>query len=145
MERFWLRWLLAASWLTAACGLLLTLATGTSILAPIEGPLLRSILGDGSVSPGVRTLHQWTFGVMGAVMFAWGVFALFIVRHGFARGEAWAWRCLSLGFSLWFVLDSTRSAIHGVWINVAANTGFLLLFAVPLVATAPRFLEHRSG
>lgn len=140
MERFWVRWLLVASVVTAAVGVLLAAAAGTPLLAPLEGPLLRSVLGDGVVAPEVRTLHRWTFGVTGGVLLGWGVYAYHLVLHGLARGEAWAWRGLSLGIVLWFLVDSGASAAHGVWLNVAANVGFLLLFGIPLAAVAPRHL-----
>lgn len=72
------------------------------------------------------------------------MYSYFIVRHGLARGEAWAWQCLSLGLGLWFGVDSTLSAVHGVWLNVAGSVGFLVLYAVPLVALAPRYLGRRE-
>lgn len=34
----------------------------------------------------------------------------------------------------WFVLDSTGSVLAGAWFNVVLNSGFLVLFALPLLA-----------
>lgn len=66
------------------------------------------------------------------------------MRYGFARGEPWAWWRLSLGLGAWYIFDSTLSGYWGVWLNVASNTVILAMFAVPLVATAPRMLGRRG-
>lgn len=145
MQRFWERWLSAVAWLTAILGLLLALLTGTPALAFVESPLLRAIFGDAALTPEMRTFHRWVFGVAGAVMMGWGIGAIFVVRHGIQKGERWAWTCLALSVGLWYAVDTSISAFYGVWANVIGNTGFLLLYEVPLVALAPRFLGRRPA
>ena len=79
------------------------------------------------------------FGVLGSVMVAWMIVLVFLVRGPFRRGERWAWLAIDLSVFAWFVLDSVVSATHGMPLNVVFNLGFLVLFAIPLLATMSQF------
>ena len=78
-------------------------------------------------------------GVLGAVMFGWGVGLLLVALGPFSRGAWEAWRTIAISMGAWFAVDTSLSAVTGFWGNVALNIGFALLFAVPLAATYSEF------
>ncbi|SMP10994.1 excinuclease ABC subunit A [Shimia sagamensis] len=42
------------------------------------------------------------------------------------------------GIWSWFVIDSTGSVLAGAWFNAVLNTGFLLMFILPIILAKPR-------
>lgn len=84
-------------------------------------------------------------GVLGAVMFGWGLSMLLALRGPFRRGEAIGWQLIALPLVAWFVPDTAFSLYTGFWQNAVLNTGFALLFAVPLIATRRVFLQGHQG
>lgn len=78
-------------------------------------------------------------GVLGAVMFGWGAALTLLVKRAFARGERWAWRIVTFSVLAWFIPDTFISVSSGFWQNAVLNVFFLLLFAVPLLATYRAF------
>ncbi len=137
--RFWTRWLLAVGWLLVGAGVLLAIAGQTDLFlnglaAPFHVPFW-----DTPPGPEVSGYQGWVYGMLGATVAGWGVFALAVTRHGFARGEAWARRYLAAGVALWFVVDTTVSALHAVWANVAFNTLVLVAVLLPVVAARRAF------
>ena len=144
MERFWLRWLYGAAALTVLGGLFIALFTGTAAMAPLEDPIRAVFWEGGRVSEAGASFHRFVFGVAGATMAGWGLVMLLVVRFALADGQRWAWWALAASIDLWYVLDTSISAYHGVWINVALNTFFLVLFAIPLFATRGRGLHGLS-
>ncbi len=68
---------------------------------------------------------------------------LLVVRFGIAAGHRWAGWTEVGAMDLWYVLDTSISAYNGVWINVAFNTFFLLLYAIPLLALRRRFTSRK--
>lgn len=139
MERFWIRWLYVAAGLTLVGGLFIALFTGTALMAPLEEPIRAVFWGRATPAAAAATFWRFAFGLAGAVMAGWGLTVLLVVRFGLAAGHRWAWWAVVGALDLWYVLDTSISAYYGVWINVAFNTFFLLLYAIPLLATRRHF------
>lgn len=53
------------------------------------------------------------------------------------RRERWAGWAIAIATANWFAIDTTLSAAHGVWINVAFNVGALAMIAIPLAIMLP--------
>jgi hypothetical protein len=83
-------------------------------------------------------------GVLGAVMFGWGIALLFILFGAFRSGAQEGWRALAVSVAAWFVPDTLFSLRSGFWQNALLNSLFAVLFAVPLAATYRAFHERRS-
>ncbi len=45
---------------------------------------------------------------------------------------------ISWGVWSWYVVDSAGSFVAGAWFNVVMNTGFLLMFVLPITLAKPR-------
>lgn len=88
----------------------------------------------------VTLLH----GVLGAVMFGWGVALLLILRGPFLRGRREAWNIFCISVAAWFVPDTLFSLWTGFWQNAVLNSVFALLFVVPLAATH-RFFRQQNA
>ncbi len=74
-----------------------------------------------------------------ALAVAGGVFAglaamfLFIVAPALKAEDAYVRRGAILSLAIWYIVDSGASIAGGNAANAVANTGFLLLFVLPLV------------
>jgi hypothetical protein len=62
-----------------------------------------------------------------------------IVLGPFARRERWSWLTLLVALLVWFGIDTTGSALAGVWFNVWGNCAFLAAGVIPLLATRREF------
>lgn len=90
------------------------------------------------------TAHLNTFGpeamayislvhaVLGSVMFGWGVALMFLALGPVRRGSKDAWRMFVVSLIAWFIPDTAYSLLSGFWQNAVLNTGFALMFAIPL-------------
>jgi hypothetical protein len=77
--------------------------------------------------------------VLGAVMVGWGMALAVLVRTVFAAGYRASWNIVALSVGAWFIPDTGYSLASGYWQNAVLNLVFLILFAVPLVATRKLF------
>ena len=78
-------------------------------------------------------------GVLGAVMIGWMVALLPILTGTFREGERSSWNAIAFSVLVWYVVDTAFSLYSGVPANALFNTAFLVLFAIPLVATYRHF------
>lgn len=90
------------------------------------------------------TAHLNTFGpeasayislvhaVLGSVMFGWGAVLMFLALGPFRRGSKDAWLMFVVSLIAWFIPDTAYSLLSGFWQNAVLNTGFALMFAIPL-------------
>jgi hypothetical protein len=129
----WWKWLVAASGFVVLFGFVLLFFGDDLFLDP---PLDALASED-------RAFQSWVYGVLGAVMVGWGILLLYVAYVPFRRGERWAWHSLFLALVVWYVLDTGASLYHGVYLNAAFNTGFLVIFGIPLLASARRFPKGR--
>jgi len=144
VSKFWWRWLIVVADFTIIFGLLIAVEPGRSIIQQIY---TNDIFGAGSYATLTQTeitFQNFLYGVLGGVMVGWGVMMFAIIYIPFKRGERWAWLTLTIGLLIWFVVDSIASAASGVYLNVALNTGFLLMYGIPLFATYRTFFNTKQ-
>jgi len=139
----WFNWLLLVVLGVMLFGIGMTLAPGRirqafSLLLYAAPHAVDSDFGAPAVAY-VTLLH----GVLGAVMFGWGVALLLILRGPFLRGRREAWNIFCISVAAWFVPDTLFSLWTGFWQNAVLNSVFALLFVVPLAATR-RFFMHQN-
>ena len=94
----------------------------------------------GELTGGTLLFQQWIYGVLGATMAGWGVSIAFIAAVPFKRREKWAWNCLALAVSLWFVIDTFLSWRFGALFNVVFNVLIFLAAMLPLLFSSKYFL-----
>lgn len=139
---FWQRWLLIVSVLVIDFGLAMMLLPGlTQSLFDfvVFGPERAIDL----FGPAAYDYITFIYGIAGAVMIGWMVPLIMIIIGPFRRGETFGWNVLTLSVVTWFVIDSIFSAAAGYPTNVAFNTAFFVLFAIPLAATYRHFYPRQ--
>ncbi len=140
---FWRRWLEVASWALVFSGVALALfnqsrAADWLVNQYVDPAFFTQMSGEATA------FQAWIYGVLGATMVGWGVVVMGLVRVPFARREAWSWNTLVAALALWFVLDSSLSAWHGVMPNVGINTAFAVLLGLPLAMTRRAFFIENA-
>ncbi len=136
--KLWTRWLIAAC--------LFVMFYGLSLMwAPQPMLNILSLIYFGSsnhfstYASGPLNYILIAHGVLGSVLFGWGLTLLFVVTGPFQRGSQEAWRTVALSVLAW----SVSEAVFSVWIGSTANLffslGFAGLFVVPLLATYRHF------
>jgi len=134
----WTRWLLIVSAAVAGFGFTLVAAPslssqGFSLLVYADAGRISSF---GAESEKYISLAH---AVLGSVMFGWGILLIGVVHTLFARGDVVGWRMVTFSVGAWFVPDTTYSLLSGFWPNGILNVCFLVLFAIPLMATRKKF------
>jgi hypothetical protein len=125
---FWRRWLIVVMGGVMLYGLCL-------ILFPQTMHHFFNILFFGSsesiehTDPEVITL---VYGVLGAVLIGWMVTLLATLLLIPATHQHITWQILALAIGVWFVTDTGFSLYTGFVAHALFNTGFLILFAIPL-------------
>lgn len=132
--RLWLAWLWLATIGLMVFGLSMVLLPDLirwafSWMLYADGGHVSNHFGE-SANNYIRLLH----GVLGSVMFGWGVMIAMILRRSLVRGEDGTVNMILLPLLAWFVPDTLFSLHTGFWQNVVLNTVFLILFVVPLLA-----------
>lgn len=131
---FWWRWLVVASIGVMLFGISMIVAPGfTKHLFSLL--LFSSSAAIGGFGEPAVSYIELVHGVLGAVMFGWGVMLLLVLLGPFRRGSREAWLVLSISLVAWFIPDTIFSLWSGYWQNAMLNTTFAFLFAVPLAAT----------
>lgn len=74
-------------------------------------------------------------------MIGWGICHIFLARNLFAAGETWAWNCIAIAMTSWFVVDTSLSLYYGATFNAGFNVIFYLLFVAPLFFTRKQFFH----
>lgn len=122
---FWWRWLLAWSVFFALFGVA-TAWLGSLPPAAIWEQWVANHFFGGSMPPDAQTLYDFMRGPLGGTMAGSYVLQVFIVVFALRRGESWAWWSIAAATTLWFIVDSAVSALHGAWFNVLMINGFAL-------------------
>lgn len=129
--KFWHGWLMVMSAAVMVFGSLMMLAP--ELTRNLFSVLLYSASGriDGLDPEAVRYITL-AHGVLGAVMFAWGL-AIFLILSGvFRRERRKAWNIIALSLAAWYLPDTLFSLWTGFWQNALLNTVLAALFALPL-------------
>ena len=127
-----IRWLKIASDITIGFGLLLAVAAIPALSGP-AGFMLDFVYFpvDGAETvdmPAARILNAITGGLMTGL----GIMTYLIAAELMPRDPAFARRLLLAGIGGWFVVDSSMSIAAGAPLNALFNTGFLLMFYLPI-------------
>ena len=136
--QFWWGWLIAVTSGLQLFGIVMFVAP--ELTRHVFGFLIFSssarldALGEPAVAY-ITLLH----GVLGAVIFGWGVALLFILVGPFRRGSQEGRRIFVISLLAWFLPDTVYSLWSGFWQNAALNAALAVLFALPLAATYPDF------
>jgi hypothetical protein len=109
----------------------MALLAGTDVFAPINA-LIDPVFWSSGPDAADASFRSWVFGAWGATVGGWGLLVAFVAAGPFRRGEPWSWWAIAAGTTLWFVLDTSVSLVHGVGANVALNVVLAALVAVPL-------------
>lgn len=135
MTRFYVcqRWLLALGTIIVMFGVALAFLYTTPLFKVFRTQIDPVFWGGGELAGGAKAFQQWIYGVLGATMAGWGICIAFIAAVPFKRKEKWAWNCLAIAVSLWFVIDTFLSWRFGATFNVAFNVFILLAAMVPLL------------
>lgn len=138
---FWQKWLFVAGLLIIVFGLVMALMNGTALFEPFNQQIDPIFWESGAIPSQARTFQAWIYGVSGAIVTGWGIFLAFIARHPFRERKRWAWTCLLIGLSVWYLVDTSISLAAGV----IFNTLLLLLVVVPLIFTWKAFSTMGEG
>lgn len=84
---------------------------------------------------------QLVYGVLGAVMIGWMATLLAIMRRHFQTDPRGTRQILMVSIGVWYVVDSGFSVVAGFVEHAVFNTGFLVLYAIPLMAMYRQFRE----
>ena len=137
---FWQKWLLVIGVLLAVFGIDMVLFRNSPVFNSLFGQQINSIFWPvGEVTAATLSFQGWVYGILGATVAGWGICLAFIAHVPFRRREMWAWNCLALTLTVWYVLDTAVSLIHGVTFNAVFNTIVFVLMVLPLIFTRKAF------
>lgn len=140
---FWNRWLLLVGWMLVVFGLLLSFLNQTQLFEVAFNRQIDPIFWPaGVVAESIEAFQAWIYGVVGATVSGWGVFIVFLAGNPFRKRERWAWNCIAVGITLWYIADTTISLYFGVTFNAVVNTVLAGLVCAPLLATREEFRGH---
>jgi hypothetical protein len=134
------RWLLALGAIIIVFGMALAFLYSTPLFDVFRTQIDPVFWGARELTGGTLLFQQWIYGVLGATMAGWGVCIAFIATVPFKRKEKWAWNCLAIAVSLWFVVDTFLSWRFGALFNAAFNTLIFLAAMTPLLFSRKYFL-----
>jgi hypothetical protein len=138
---FWWRWLIVVTLGVMLSGI--TMVALPALTLEFFGLLLYSspeaLYTFGAPTKAYITLVH---GVLGSVMFGWGVALLYILLGPFRRGSREGWLMLVVSLAAWFVPDTALSLWSGFWQNAALNGVIAVLYIIPLVASYRAFKEQ---
>jgi hypothetical protein len=140
-QRFllWQRWLLALGVIIVVFGMALAFLYPTPLFDIFRTQIDPVFWAAGELTAGTASFQQWIYGVLGATMAGWGTCVAFIAAVPFKRKEKWAWNCLAIAVSLWFVIDTFLSWRFGALFNVIFNVLIFLAAMVPLLLSRRDF------
>jgi hypothetical protein len=133
MTGFWKNWLIVWCWATIGVGVLFAAGAIPAldggvrlfydiIMWPIDG-----------LSPYGEEVRL-TAALLGAVMIGWGI-AIFGLIDAAESVGVQTWRTLTLSVVVWYAIDSAISIALGAPVNALSNTGFLVTFLAPILAS----------
>jgi hypothetical protein len=133
--RIWRYWLLVVSVFIITFGLLMALLNSTIVFAFFNAQINPVFWGPNPIALPAQAFQAWVYGAWGATVMGWGITMYFIAWFPFGRRERWAWTCVVVSVSFWYLLDTGISLWFGVTINALLNTTILILVLIPLVFT----------
>jgi hypothetical protein len=138
---FWQRWLFFVGIIISVFGALMSLLSGTLIFELFNQLINPVFWGADNIGENAKGFQQFVYGVLGATMTGWGIFMTFIAHFSFSKKEKWAWNCILVGTLAWFILDTSLSVYHKVYINAISNIAFLIMVMLPIIFTKKSFIK----
>lgn len=131
---------------------ILTLLTGSALVLALATPLVHgfNLFVDLAFLPldSSQSLNSESGALMtaisGGMMSGFAVLVYQVTCHVFSKDAALGRRLLIPALLTWFILDGLGSLAAGAWFNVVMNTGFLLLFLLPLLLSRPQPETRRA-
>lgn len=133
MQGVWKTWMQVWCWATFGVGAMFALGAAPATDAGVR--LFYDVIYwpiDGA-SPYGDTV-RFTAALLGAVMIGWAM-TIFTLVAAADRVGATAWRGLTAAVIAWYVIDSAISVGSGVGVNALTNTGFLVTYLIPVLAS----------
>jgi hypothetical protein len=134
MAGLWKNWITAWCWAVIVFGAVLAAAG----LPATDGVarVLFGVVGGLPADPAMfePTGMRFAVALMGAVTLGWGFTILFLLPAIHAAGAS-AWKGLTAAILIWYVIDSAFSVATGFALNAVSNTGLLIAFLVPVLAS----------
>ena len=135
MFEFWRKWLLVVVVAVGLFGAIILIGGPVALPGPFGRGLYAPFSGRGMPPLTLNQFDSWIFGVLGATLIGWAVTMGYIVAGPFRRREPWAWRCLVISLTVWFIPDCIISIYHYNWTNTLFNSMALGAAMLPLVKT----------
>ena len=133
---FWQRWLFSVAILIVLFGLSLSFFSQSTAFDILFNNQINPVFWNNHLAPeNVIAFQRWIYGVLGATVSGWGVFLAFLSRYPFKSRQRWAWNCIALGLTLWFLVDTAISIIYKVYFNALFNLALYLAGVLPLAFT----------
>ena len=133
-------WLKIASFLFAVFGIIIAFFNQTKIFQITFNNQINPVFWTNSeLTAATLSFQRWIYGLLGATCLMVGILIFFIVKNAFTRKEKWAWNCLLVGLTAWFIIDTPISLYFQVYFNVVFNVALLLAVLLPLVLTRKDF------
>ncbi len=133
MQGVWKIWMQVWCWATFGVGAIFALGAAPATDAGVRlfyDVIYWPIDGASPYGDAVR----FTAALLGAVMIGWAMTIFTLVTVADQVG-ATAWRGLTAAIVAWYVIDSAISVASGVGVNAISNTGFLITFLIPVLAS----------
>jgi hypothetical protein len=130
---FWINWLTYTAEFTVLFGLLMVLAPGLTQQAfglLVFQDAAQFYAFDSQAAAYIELAHA----VMGSVMVGWGALIFMLVRKLNVKDAKETCCMITISVLLWYVPDTAFSLYSGFWQNAVLNSGFAVLYAVPLLA-----------
>lgn len=130
---FWIKWLTYTTEFTVLFGLFMVLAPSLTQqafgLMVFQNPAQIAAFG-----PQASAYIELAHAVMGSVMVGWGALMFMLVRKLNIEDAKQTCNMIAISVLLWYVPDTAFSLYSGFWQNAVLNSGFAVLYAVPLLA-----------
>jgi hypothetical protein len=143
IRTLWFRWLYIVILIVMLFGISMIIVPGN--IWQVFSGLLYASTGEieSRFSAEANEYIMFAHGVLGTVLFGWGVAMLLVLRGPFVQCQPIGWTLLAVPIAAWYVSDTAYSLYTGFWQNSILNTILAVLFAIPLGATRKYF--RREG
>jgi len=139
---FWQKWLFIVALIISVFGLFLALFNQSLFFDLVFNNQIDPIFWGRQDSPEVVSSYQgWIYGVLGATVCGWGITLAFIAHYPFKQREQWAWNCILIGMTTWFIVDTSLSITFNVYFNALFNLLIFTLVFIPLIFSRKMFLK----
>jgi hypothetical protein len=127
----WTKFLLFDSLLLSLTGLLF--AFDLPVLFPDIQAEILNLYFNITYSTPVPNYISFIFGISGAVMFGWGMMAVYLSYTLLKEDNKVIWNSLLVGSTSWFIVDCFISIYTTAYLNIIVNIAFYTLFLIPIL------------